>query len=86
MVDMTRDCDCLSKRQKKEVPDIGVIGSTDIVAVDQATLDLTAQIHGVHLGEKYHPDLDPSIQVAHAEKLKLGTRIYHLEEINIIDA
>jgi uncharacterized Fe-S center protein len=83
MVDMTRDCDCLSKRQKKEIPDIGVIGSTDIVAVDQATLDLTAQVHGVNLGEKYHPDLDPSIQIEHAQKLGLGSRTYHLKEIEV---
>jgi hypothetical protein len=81
MVDMTRDCDCLNKRQKKEVPDIGILGSTDIVAVDQATLDLTALAHGANLSEKFHPDIDPAIQIEHAEKLGLGSRKYRLEDI-----
>lgn len=82
MVDMTRDCDCLNKKQKKEVPDIGVLASNDIVAIDQATLDLTARAHGANLSEKFHPALDPAIQIAHAEKLGLGSRQYRLEEIN----
>jgi len=81
LVDMTRDCDCLSRRQQKEVPDIGVLGSTDIVAVDQATLDLTARSHGADLGARFHPALDPAIQIAHAEALGLGSRKYRLEEV-----
>ena len=81
LVDMTRDCDCLSKRQKKEVPDIGVIGAADIVAVDQATLDLTARAHGDDLGARFHPSLDATIQIDHAERLGLGSRTYRLEEI-----
>jgi hypothetical protein len=83
LADMTRDCDCLNKRQKKEVPDIGVLGSTDIVAVDQATLDLTARAHGADLGHKFHPALDPAVQIQHAEKLGLGRRTYRLEEVSI---
>jgi uncharacterized Fe-S center protein len=79
LIDMTRDCDCLNKRQKKQVPDIGMIASTDIVAVDQATLDLTAREHGANLAEKYHPSLDPGIQIEHAEKMGLGSRNYKLE-------
>jgi len=82
MVDMTRDCDCLNKKQKKAVPDIGVLASTDIVAVDQATLDVTTRAHGANLAEKFHPALDPAIQIAHAEKMGLGSRHYRLEEIN----
>ena len=82
MVDMTRDCDCLNEKQKKAVPDIGVLGSTDIVAVDQATLDLTTRAHGANLAEKFHPALDPAIQIAHAEKMGLGSRHYRLEEID----
>ena len=61
--------------------DIGVIGSTDIVAVDQATVDLTARAHGANLAEKFYPALDPVTRIEHAEKLKLGSRKYRLEEI-----
>lgn len=81
LTNMTRDCDCLSKRQKKAVADIGVIGSTDIVAIDQATKDLTAQAHGQDLAEKFHPDLDPTIQIKHAEKVGMGRREYRLKQV-----
>jgi len=81
LVDMTRNCDCLNRRQKKGVPDIGILGSTDIVAIDQATVDLTAQAHGSNLAEKFHPTLDPAIQIAHAEKVGMGQRTYRLVEI-----
>ena len=81
LVDMTRNCDCLNRRQKKAVTDIGILGSTDIVAVDQATVDLTANAHGGNLAEKFHPTLDPVIQIAHAEKVGMGSRTYRLQEI-----
>jgi uncharacterized Fe-S center protein len=81
LVDMTRDCDCLNKRQKKQVPDVGILGSTDIVAIDQATLDLTARAHGTNLAEKFHPNLNPVVQIAHAEKVGLGKRSYQLQEV-----
>jgi uncharacterized Fe-S center protein len=81
LADMTRDCDCLNTRQKKGVSDIGVTGSTDIVAVDQATIDLTARAHGADLAQRFHPALDPAIQIEHAEKLGLGSRKYRLAEI-----
>ena len=81
LIDMTKDCDCLSTTQKKGVPDIGVIGSTDIVAVDQATVDLTASAHGANLAETFYPALDPVTQIEHAEKLNLGSRQYRLKEL-----
>ena len=81
LTSMTRDCDCLNKRQKKAAADIGVIGSTDIVAIDQATLDLTARAHGQNLAEQFHPNLDPAIQIKHAEKVGMGSRKYRLKEV-----
>ena len=81
LVDMTRDCDCLNRRQKKAVPDIGILACTDIVAIDQATVDLTAAAHGANLAEKFHPSLDPAIQIAHAEKVGMGRRAYRLQEV-----
>ena len=81
LIDMTRNCDCLNKRQKKAVPDIGILGSTDIVAIDQATVDITARAFGTSLAEKFHPSLDPAIQIIHAEKVGMGSRAYRLQEL-----
>ena len=78
LINMTSDCDCFTTDQKKIIPDIGVVGSWDPVAVDQASLDLTCQVaeKGI-VGESY-PDLNPEIQLDHGEKIGLGSRKYRL--------
>jgi uncharacterized protein len=81
MTDMTRECDCMNIRQKKLIPDLGIIASNDIVAVDQAALDLTAKAHGKDLSRLAYPRLNPSIQLEHAVKMGLGEREYELVEV-----
>ena len=46
LIDMTRDCDCAGSKQKKLIPDLGILASDDPVAIDKATLDLTREVHG----------------------------------------
>ena len=82
LADMTKDCDCFDIAQKKIVPDVGVLASTDIVAADQATLDLTAKAHGKDLSRISYPRYDPTIQIVHAEKMGLGTREYLIEQMS----
>jgi hypothetical protein len=81
LVDMTKDCDCMDKTQEKIMPDLGLLASNDIVAADQATLDLTQQAAGKSLSELSFPGLNPTLQMAHAEKLGLGSRQYRLVEV-----
>ncbi len=81
LADMTKDCDCLAKLQQPIMPDIGILASLDPVAVDQATLDLTKKYNGVNLGKKSFPALDPTVQLAHAENITMGSREYELHEI-----
>jgi uncharacterized Fe-S center protein len=81
LVDMTRDCDCFDIDQPKMVPDIGIVGSFDPVAVDKATLDLTARANGVSLSRQAYPELDPLIQMEYAAKLGLGSLEYELARI-----
>ena len=81
LVNMTRDCDCFNKVQEKIMPDLGMLASSDIVAVDQATLDLTAEAQGKNLAALAYSVLNPAIQIAHAEKLGLGRRHYRLVEV-----
>ncbi len=40
-LDMTEVCDCWGFTTGNILPDLGVLGSTDILAIDKATLDLT---------------------------------------------
>ncbi len=60
---ITPHCDCLGIAQPCIVPEIGVLGSRDIVAVEAATLDLISQAGVIeHSIPPYfqHVDLDPN--------------------------
>ena len=67
----------------------------DPVAIDQASYDLVneapvAKESGISEsyrsgGDKFrdlHPDVDPTVQLRHAEELGLGTRNYELVDIS----
>lgn len=81
LLDMTKDCDCFGVVQEKIIPDIGILASKDPVAVDKATLDITARIHGRTIGALSFENLDPFIQLTHGAKIGLGSLDYKLEEI-----
>jgi uncharacterized Fe-S center protein len=90
--DVSPDCDCWHFSDASVVPDIGVLASTDPVAIDQAAYDLVvaapaiAGTKGEGLGEgkdtfKEITGIDGTIAMAHAEKLGLGTRAYELVHV-----
>jgi uncharacterized Fe-S center protein len=75
------------------VADIGILASTDPVALDKACVDLVnsrpAQIGSVIEGlppgqDKFkavHPDIEWEYQLIHAQKIGLGTMEYQLIEV-----
>ncbi len=81
LTDMTKQCDCMNITQKPIIPDIGILVSTDPVAIDQATLDLTRMRNGKDIGRISFENLNPEIQLEHAEKIGLGSRKYLLKTI-----
>ena len=78
LTDMTSQCDCMSITQQPIISDVGILLGTDPVAIDQATLDLTREANTLDLGHMSFPELDPSVQITHAEKIGLGSRKYQL--------
>ncbi len=46
LIRVTKDCDCMSRSQPPIVPDIGLLASTDPVAVDRASAELVLQSSG----------------------------------------
>jgi hypothetical protein len=87
-------CDCYGFSDAPIVPDLGILASTDPVALDQACADLviaarglpgTAMVHGHEPGgDKFrgvHPEIDWEITLAHAETLGLGQRAYRLQRL-----
>ena len=87
-------CDCYPFADTPLVPDIGILASTDPVAIDQASVDLVNQQPGHPLShqtallgpgsDKFRaaaPKVDWGIQLDYAEKIGLGTRAYELVKI-----
>jgi uncharacterized protein len=82
-VSVTRDCDCFGQADlPKIVEDIGILASTDPVAVDKAAIDLVEKRGGrdvpALIGNK---KLDWHTQIEHAVKIGLGRAAYELIEV-----
>ena len=84
--DVTPLCDCVTPSGLPVVPDIGILASTDVVAIDKASLDLIAQSKPVgKFANVSSPDIlgkingtDSLIQVRAAQELDLGNIEYQL--------
>lgn len=92
VLNVTPFCDCWGFTSPSIVPDLGVLVSSDIVAIEQASIDMiktedyipgslpppysVRDVEG-HLFEKIHGK-DPYLQVEEAEKVGLGERKYEI--------
>ena len=81
VVNLTKDCDCLSANSPIVAKDVGFAASLDPVALDQASMDLVQAVEKTTLDKLAYTSLDGSVQLAYAEKLGLGTRKYELVEV-----
>jgi uncharacterized Fe-S center protein len=88
-------CDCYGYNDAPIVRDIGILASSDPVAIDQASFDLVNQedcIKGCALpasckpgDDKFraiYPKVDGTIQLDYAEKIGLGSREYELHHLH----
>lgn len=91
LTDISPACDCYSHSDRPIVRDIGILASTDPVAIDQASADLvnnepgnkdSALTKNYKSGEDkfrgIYPKVDWEIQLQYAEEIGLGTRKYEL--------
>jgi len=77
LIEVTKDCDCMSQDQPAVVEDIGILGSLDPVAIDQASADLVNEKSGKDILRAGY-DMDWSIQLEHGVEIGLGSRDYDL--------
>jgi hypothetical protein len=84
LLSITKDCDCFdTPNMDKIVQDIGILASTDPVAVDKAALDLVEEKSGKKLAELLgNVKIDTNCQIAHGESIGLGNSSYKLIEID----
>jgi uncharacterized Fe-S center protein len=80
IISVTKDCDCIDTPDMPGiVDDIGIVASTDPVAVDKAALDLVEDKGGKSLAELVgNSKLNPLYQLEHAQLIGLGTIDYDL--------
>jgi len=94
---ITPVCDCFGFTSMPILPDAGIFGSDDIVALEQAVLDATGrsrlieeniptsmEVHtreGHPLRWLHGPFKDPYLVVHYGEKLGLGTREYEMVDV-----
>lgn len=72
---LTKGCDCEGKFMRPIARDVGILASTDPVAIDRASLDLIAQREGKPVFGRGHHILD------YAEQIGLGRTAYTFVEI-----
>ena len=85
IISVTKDCDCFdTPDMQKIVDDIGILASTDPVAVDKAAIDLVEQKSGKKLPKLVrYQNLNPNYQLEHAQRIGLGTTNYDLIELRL---
>ncbi|HHC25468.1 MAG TPA: DUF362 domain-containing protein [Desulfobacterales bacterium] len=94
ITDISPACDCYSSNDAPIVRDIGVVASKDPIAIDQASVDLVNQEHGLPGscletnvepgGDKFkgiYPKVDWPLQLDYAQEMGVGTREYELVKI-----
>ena len=82
-VAVTSDCDCMNAADHNIIDDIGILASTDPVAIDQATIDLMEKTANKPITKiSKYPNLNGRWQLEHAEKIGLGSRKYQIIEIH----
>jgi uncharacterized Fe-S center protein len=91
LIHITPDCDCFPFSDAPIVPDIGILASLDPVAIDSASYDLVnrqegftdslLEAHHQKGADKFrgvHAQTDGERQLEYAEEIGMGTRNYHL--------
>jgi uncharacterized Fe-S center protein len=93
VTNVSPDCDCWNFTDAPIVADIGVLASTDIVAIDQAAYDLVVGAAGLPGGkgeglaagaDKFAAvtGVDGTIGIRYAEECGLGSREYELRQLD----
>ncbi|MDE7353924.1 MAG: DUF362 domain-containing protein [Acetatifactor sp.] len=76
------DCDCDGNPAEPDIHDIGILASTDPVAIDQAAIDLCFAAEGSESLQQRVERQNGLHTLEHAEEIGLGSRTYELVNID----
>jgi len=77
LVQITKDCDCMSANGEVIADDLGILGSVDPVALDKASADLVIEASGKDIIRAAN-NVDWSVQLKHGQEIGLGCMDYEL--------
>ena len=76
------DCDCDGHPAEPDIHDIGILASTDPVAIDQAAIDLVWNADGSESLRNRIESRNGLHTLEHAADIGLGSRYYRLVDID----
>ena len=76
------DCDCNGNPSEPDIHDIGILASTDPVALDQACVDLIYRAEGNESFVRRIESQNGILVIEAAERIGLGSRTYTLESVD----
>ncbi len=82
LVRISPACDCWDFSDAPVVEDIGILASRDIVAIEQASLDLVNKAVGRDLFGEMFPAANWPAQLEYAEEMGMGSREYQLVSLD----
>lgn len=82
LANISSACDCYSRAPKPFLPDIGILASADIVALEQASHDLVDKAHNCSDAFLKEISVSGKRQIEYAAELKLGNPDYILIDID----
>jgi len=80
-VKINKECDCWTSENSRIAPDVGILASTDPVAIDKASFDLVNRACGKDIFKATHPEQDGLKQLKYAQEIGLGSIDYELVEL-----
>jgi uncharacterized Fe-S center protein len=83
MNNLSIDCDCNGNPAQPDIHDIGILASTDPVALDQACIDLIYKAEGNESFVRRVERQNGIHVIEAAEQIGLGSRTYDLIDINV---
>ncbi len=81
LANISKDCDCDAYAQAPFMEDIGILASTDIVAIENASHDLVDKAHNCDDTFLKVNSTSGKNQIEYAFKLGLGNKEYEIIEI-----
>lgn len=81
LMHITKDCDCMARDEPPICKDVGIMASTDPVALDSASCGMILKVNKADVFKIGYPEIDWSPQLKHAEDIGLGETRYEIHEL-----